>query len=300
MKYAINYLKVNCLLKNFTGKYKNNKIIILSQPGIGDVCIGLAYAQEYTKKTGKAVYVCCEKVRTVVEDYGFDDFITVSTEEMEEIRTGFYKNPVIRYQLLTKYKEKILIIDPGYYFNIDLCRIPGFRLMDVYKYGVYKVKSSETGPEYPLPYLNYDVKKKFGISGKYVILNEFSNSASISSSFFESSVNFFISKGYDVYSNVFGDQKQVKGTKPLRCTIQELYYIARECSLMISVRSGILDYIINSLSDLFVIYESIKDRYLFSLDAWQCNVRLKEVVYTSEDEARNQLIEFIADKGDCE
>ena len=81
-----------------------------------------------------------------------------------------------------------------------------------------------------------------------------------------------ISKGFLVYCNVVNEQKAYPGTFPLRCDLDELFKIANEIPYVISVRSGILDYIASTQSKKIVIYpKSLPANWInsYSLTQWK-------------------------------
>lgn len=104
-------------------------------------------------------------------------------------------------------------------------------------------------------------------------------------------------KGMIVYSNVIGEQKPLDGTYPLRCDLLEMYSIADEIPLVVSVRSGIMDWIVSTKSKKFVIYASTFNKdfsKMFDLSAWGTN-NCKEVHMADMDdeEAIHILEEYI-------
>ena len=60
-------------------------------------------------------------------------------------------------------------------------------------------------------------------------------------SFFQIIADDLSSKGFELYTNVVGDQTPLNGTRALNCSIYELFAICNKVRAFISVRSGILD-----------------------------------------------------------
>lgn len=63
-----------------------------------------------------------------------------------------------------------------------------------------------------------------------------------------------------MYSNVVGDQAPVKGSKALRCGFDELLAIAARARAVISIRTGMLDFIYKTGANMLVL-NSDDDRF---------------------------------------
>ena len=119
-------------------------------------------------------------------------------------------------------------------------------------------------------------------NNKVCIINPYSNSMSCDSLYFEIIVDYLNKKGMTVYCNLVQGQKPIKGSIPLYCPIEELYSICKKIPLFISLRSGILDYLISTGIDMFVVYTNKGDlaewiSKHFSLDEWNSNGNIEEV-----------------------
>lgn len=110
-----------------------------------------------------------------------------------------------------------------------------------HKQPIQKVKAIE----------NFEAEKR-----RICIINPYSYSMHPSSSLYEDICQVLIQRGFVVYTNVIGNQQCIKGTKELHCSIEELFSIAAQIPLVVSVRSGILDYLIPANVNMFVIYEN--------------------------------------------
>lgn len=79
-------------------------------------------------------------------------------------------------------------------------------------------------------------------------------------------------KGYVVYCNVIGKQKLINGTIPLRCGIDEFYKISDSIPLVISVRTGLMDWVNSTASSKVIIYTDEFDQYFrrfYSMKQWK-------------------------------
>lgn len=139
------------------------------------------------------------------------------------------------------------------------------------------------------------------IKHKIVIINPYSNYLSDPNLLiYENLCDELSKKGFIVFTNVIKDQKPLKGSTPLNCSLQELYSIACSIPLIVSVRSGILDLLVTSDINMFVIYEDASKTvnqefyYRFTLAAWQCSGKIKEVLIDNQsDPASQSLIDAI-------
>lgn len=116
---------------------------------------------------------------------------------------------------------------------------------------------------------------------RIIVLNPYSNTEHFNKSDYphlEKLVSYLKSEGYIVYTNVVQDLPPVKGSSPLRCGIEEFWTISKKIPLVISIRSGILDYIITSGANIFALYsEQITRSSIFSLLQWQCSGKIEEM-----------------------
>jgi len=143
----------------------------------------------------------------------------------------------------------------------------------------------------------FETKKR-----KICVINPYSSSMVFSEKLYQKICDKLKKNGFFVYSNVCGSQKEIEGTNPLRCSIEELYSIACDVPLVISVRSGILDYLIPSGVNMFVIYETWKDSFNminpkifakhYSLKEWHSKGKVYEAYLDNECENDKILNEF--------
>lgn len=134
------------------------------------------------------------------------------------------------------------------------------------------------------------------------VVNPYSCSMSFSQTLYEKICSKLKKIGFIVYTNVCGTQKEISGTRALRCSVNELFSIASEIPLVVSVRSGILDFLIPSSVNMFVIYETwgshfntsdpkyIADHY--SLKEWCPKGHIYEAYMEKENDDVKILDEF--------
>lgn len=135
------------------------------------------------------------------------------------------------------------------------------------------------------------IKNFDSIKHRTVIINPYSNSMNSTMSIYEMLCDKLNSLGYIVFTNVVEKQKAVKGSIPLKCSIYELYSIACQIPFIVSLRSGILDFLIPSGISMFVIYEGeIWESY--SLGGWKSRCKIREIHAVSEEAINSIPKEF--------
>lgn len=143
--------------------------------------------------------------------------------------------------------------------------------------------------------LNFEKRKN-----KIVVINPYSSSKTICSctELLNMIVEELKDKGFIVYTNIVGEQKPLNGTYPLRCGLLEIYSIADEIPVFVSVRSGVMDWIVSTNSKKFIIYSGSRDdgfSKIFNLAAWGGAGGCKEVHMAdmSNEYALNILDKYI-------
>lgn len=108
---------------------------------------------------------------------------------------------------------------------------------------------------------------------KICVLNPYSYSMYTSLPLFEKLAEELKKNGYIVYTNIVKGQKVIEGTFALDCDLRELYSISKQIPLIVSLRSGILDYLIPSDINMFVVYNRWKVSFIqdedYFLEEWQ-------------------------------
>ena len=141
---------------------------------------------------------------------------------------------------------------------------------------------------------NFEKNKK-----NICILNPYSYSMFSPIPLFEKIAEKLKEAGFIIYTNVVKGQKEIRGTAPLNCSLQELYSIAKEIPFIVSLRSGILDYLIPSNINMFVVYDKWKISFIedddYTLNEWEPKGVLQEVFSRtcSDDEIIQNLHQFL-------
>jgi len=292
--YIKNYFICLGKIRKIKEKYRKSVIIVLGQPGIGDICFALAYVKHYLINIDNYVFICCKGKDFLLEEFGIKEYVTVSTDELEQFRLAYTKNSASMLYIFEAVKKReMVILDPEFYIKKSCSKIPYLRLLDIYKYAAFNLKNKMIDISFPCPKEKDNVVNKYGLKDNFAIINAYSNSAVIPIEVFELAVKILKESGLEVYSNISGDQKEINNTIPLRCSIQDMFYISRYCKCFVSIRSGILDYVISNIKNLFVVYSDDSDVFLYSLESWNCKVKLKELVYSGNENLESELRRFL-------
>ena len=269
-------IKVKNFLQYISAQKRDDEILIVLSPLIGDTCYALAFLREIKKKrTDKSICVAgIKKQQGLLDLYPDIDRIIVLDEKMGKDAELFTFDG--------KYSEMYLgkdIVNGNAFFypacysanNPDIM----FQLRTyIYKVGEKAQITYHCSPNSNVSEIEIDTNKQV------VILNPYSHSTfEASLTVYEEICNLLKSKGFEVYTNVVGHQKAIKGSYELRCSIENLFCIAQKASMIVSTRSGILDYLAPSNINMFVIYENCSERLkkMYHLSNWECKGEIMEV-----------------------
>ena len=301
IKEPYKYLIGKGALDDFILEKKDNEICLVLSDSVGDNVYGLAYLDAlhefYPQK--KILVIGYERYRTLLESYPQIDrliLIPDKTNQGERLK-GLITHPKLVERafsqgmiITTPYWHKRLRdaqnLDCLYQFRNDILSLPGEP--DITYHRITKGTVSSI----------HDFDK---IKDKVVIINPYSKSTPRTMQLYEFFCRALIERNYYVFTNVIGNQKSVRGSEPLRCSIYELYSIAYDIPLVVSVRSGILDFLVTSNVNMFAVYEihnAVTEYHskAYSLNSWKCGGKIEEVCIRKPsdiDSAQEKFISFL-------
>ena len=126
-----------------------------------------------------------------------------------------------------------------------------------------------------------------------MVLNPYSNSATLSAAgeaFFEEVCRLLKSRAYTVYTNAVKDQRPVAGSLVLRCSLEEMLGIAERIPLVVSLRSGLLDLLVPTGVNMFVIYNRLWHYIPANMKGWNCPGKVREIYYEEKPEDTERLM----------
>lgn len=106
--------------------------------------------------------------------------------------------------------------------------------------------------EYPKPYIS----DKICIDKPSIIIAPYAKSKTVQLSldFWDEIVNYFISRGFRIFTNCSSvNEEIIRGTERLCVSVGDLFYLSEKCSAFIAYRSGICDWIALSDTNMYVI-----------------------------------------------
>lgn len=120
---------------------------------------------------------------------------------------------------------------------------------------------------------------------KIVVINPYSNTMSFTKEIYEEICSILKNAGYIVYTNVVNNQKPILGSFELRCSLEELFSIASQIPLFVTVRSGVADFLVPSKVNMYVIYEisgglSQWISEFYTLSEWKPQGHIREIIAT--------------------
>ena len=259
------------LLRSLTKKYNHkNYLILISTFSLGDCLYALSCLDAYKQKnpSKKIAVIGKERNRQILELYSqIDELVLVSEEkDIDTYRKFMETKKLFR---ISK-KNNVFQTDP-YCWGREVCQeYDAIYLLQTYLFNLSQ-NDIITYPDVPLVPVN-SIKDFQCNKDRIVVLNPYSYSMYImNEDLFSRICTVLNQSGYIVYTNVVGDQDVVEGSFELRCSIIELYSIAMEIPYVISIRSGILDLLVNTNTKIIALYGECEDliKTLYTLKGWK-------------------------------
>ena len=274
-----NALKTFNDIKNM--KMMDDDIVIILLKGIGDTVYGLAFIEAVKNiyDPSNIIVVGNVKLKELIETYrGISLFVPYDVDKGEYYK---YKNYLEFGRFFDLgYKERIFNTDP-YSKYISTVRSLDNSAINILKKRVFKL-DDDVSITYPrLIKGNITSIPQFDeICNKVVIINPYTNSFSDSTyELFKGISEYLLEKGFIVYTNLINGQKNIDGTNPLYCSINELTTIIKRSIAFVSIRSGVLDMVINTGTPILAIYNECSKRFkdIYHLKAWSGKSNLEEL-----------------------
>ena len=268
-----------------TRRKKPDTMVFASFAAIGDLLYSLAFLEEIKKRepARKIVVLTLARFRHIVESFGgYDELVLIPDRGLAWFR---YKSLVAHLGLEHQLFQNNIIIGPWAYISkerkdesyIQAMRTKfGLKQDTPIHYHAVSPKSVTCIPQFE------------ELHTKVVVLNPYSRSEnldSIETTFFEQACALLTQMGYIVYTNTIKNQMPIRGSKSLHCSLEELLGIASKIPLIVSIRSGILDYLIPTGIHMFVIYNNPWFYTWYNLSSWNGQGVYKEILGTQHNKA---------------
>lgn len=258
-------------LNNIRSKYPQEHLIICPYNAMGDVYQALSFLPEYCKKKNinkTVVIVTGNACRQVAELFEVNNILIFDRISMDEL---------VQAVIFLREKNLIIAHHDRPYTN-DIIKYLNRKFLsfaDFYKCGVYGIGRDATPV---IPTNKKPLDSKCGIKkGEAVIISPYARSmVQIPDAFWVKLAKEYIEKGFQVYTNVAGDEKPIDGTKPLNIPINRMISACENAGIFIGIRSGLCDVLTHARCRKIVVFPdcyysttNIKVHEFFSMPGWE-------------------------------
>ncbi len=271
--------------------YKSDAMMLFPYPGTGDIYVACGFLNAYLKKNkivSPLLVVCKKNCKEIAALFGYEFIEIISQKEMNNI--------LLAWQFLgaEKIGVKPLLFwgwNAKYYYRAYR-RHKEISFSDMFKYDVFGLSKNEefrhpkkyTDEEYISSLsTSYDIEK-----GKSIIIAPYAGSfiSSITFDVWEEIAQRLKKKGYSVFTNCFGAEVPIKGTKAICFPYEKAVNVLEYAGGFIGIRSGLCDVISNADCKKMIVYESnylASDYEFFSIVKMGLTSSAKEIEYISPD-----------------
>lgn len=257
-------------------KDKNTKYVLML-PHIGDVCYALSFLKSFKEyyHYSDITIIGRKQLGGLYELYegGYDKQIYMGEKQILRLTYGL--------SFIEKFHDwKFSNIINTFPLPRDrrLCKFEQVNALNMTKRIIYGLPE-EILPQKPhIKPVSNDDFVKYMDSGRKIILSPYAQTVpELPLTFWEKLADCLKDKGYSVYTNVAGSQKAIRGTVPLKCSLEEILAYADAADYFIGIRSGIFDLIVSCHCKIVVLYPEYEHAIFFSLKAWQMNDNIYEI-----------------------
>lgn len=218
--------------------YPTEHFVVCPYCALGDVYMAMSFLQSYCEKNNiqdVVIILIGNACKQVAEMFGSKKITLLEKSQMDEfVQAIIYTN---------EQNSIIAHHDCPYTDNsIKWLNKHFLSFVNFYKYSVYGL-SEIAEQSKPTSYHKYDNSDNIP-KGKSVILAPYSKSiVCASDEFWIKTAQNYSNNGFNVYTNVVGNEKEIKGTKPLRIPISQILSAVEHAGIFIGMRSGLCDVI---------------------------------------------------------
>lgn len=283
MKAALKYFILfgtSVLLKAFVALNKAT-LFLIAFSGMGDMCYSFAFLDSLKEGGYRVCVITKEYLAQLASFYESVDSVKVVSPVIQRLLQMLWCSKQYGEMFNNgENRSRIFYCDNLNRREFEILRLPSVNYMDIQRYVYYGVDAMErfTLPKVPKP----DLERFQTIhKDRTVIVNMKSSSMDIEASVFKMIVEALRLEGMEVYTNCAAPQDALAGTKPLSCSIEELYYLTQEIRFMVSIRSGLLDFLQGNRSTYVVLYDDetewdLNFRKAYDMKGWESESRIYE------------------------
>lgn len=300
IKKVCAYVSVSLTLRKLTAAKNPDELYLILNTGMGDSLYGMAFIEAVLEKYSdrKIIVIANPKHENLLKTYPANEqLIFRFPKSWNRKKIGrFIHFP----GLAEKAARRDILVAFSVAWHKSLMLQDNLSTIYQLRKNVFGLPDDAKITYHGLKYEPVNVIRNFtDIADKIVVLNPYSVSMHSDISIYENLCEELLRRNFIVYTNIINEQQPVKGTLPLRCTLQELFSIACKIPLFVSVRSGMLDLMIPSGVSMFVVYDQIRERkmciedktiefydwfHYYRLADWESNCKLCEVVVDAEED----------------
>ncbi len=285
LKYFLESLRYRRFIKKIE---KDNEYLFIyaGGPQVGDVVYEFSCIRSFLKQEKKKI--------CVIGDKRFEDMYTSNyagcydklwlLDRKDNLRLiEWTRNNVWKYRFIGLHEQHKFI-------NPYLCSFIDFDFM----VGFFEHSWIDAAAKFAFGLNKYEItyptvakedaleKLRMPKGKKRLILVPYANSAHIDIAVFEKIAARYDGK-MEIYTNCFGNEKELSGTKRLACSKNDLFNICRDKdTILVGVRCGILDFIASSSDKIVCIYD--KKRFAAYCDLREWNSKIINVYYGEGDD----------------
>lgn len=238
---------------------------------LGDVVLTMSYLPYFLRRNGilkYVVFVVGNACADVAKMFGAEAVEVLTQKEMDE------QVQAIIYQRDTD--SFIAHHDRPYVVNLwKILSVKKILFDELYRIGVFGL-SGDFEPYSPVRLAVYERLEEIPV-GNAVILSPYAKSVtSLPNGYWDSIVEHFLKKGYQVYTNVATEEKELPGTFRLEIRLNELQSVVERAGTFIGLRNGLCDVLkgancrkIALYPDCFYSSTRWKVEEIFHLDGWE-------------------------------
>ena len=258
---------VNLLLKeeDFSKEY----YYFLSNAGLGYTMIMCSLKESLEKKLGAKIILMVQSAHEfILHNYNIKDFIVIDTNDMDyEALSSRYPNPT---------KGKIFVTHPFSHKEATQYYLGILNMYSSQRYipWVLEFFGLDKDIEINYPTKNTELDKKsieklkvMGDLDKVVLfLPDSYSMPKISKKRWVKEADKLNKAGYKVYSAPKNMKNTIRGTKYIKLTIEEVFYVGMRCHGVYSLRNGFCDLLKSRGDKLHVFYPSHAAQYIYTLN----------------------------------
>ncbi len=219
-------------------RYGNRFLVFCPFDALGDVYFCMSYLGEYLHRRNIKEYVVCVPSKgcaAVARLFGAEHVEVYMQKDLDAlIQAAIYTQDVNCY---------IAHQDRPYVVNLHkLLKIKKIPLEKIYCCGIFGLPA-DTKPAQPSVWKTYRNIKEIR-EGKAVILSPYAKSVTaLPRQIWEGIISVYTKRGYQIFTNVHGDEKPLPGSIPLRANLAEMKSVVERAGTFIGIRSGLCDVI---------------------------------------------------------